>query len=74
MKTWGFGESYENAEKQKEIYGNRRTEKYNISKNRIPEKTLGVINISLEMAEGKIREPEEKSTNITKLKREKKKT
>ena len=42
-------------------------------KNRIPEKTLGVINISLEMAEGKIREPEEKSTKITKLKREKKK-
>lgn len=42
-------------------------------KNRIPEKTMGVINISLEMAEEKIREPEEKSTNIIKLKREKKK-
>lgn len=34
---------------------------------------MGVINISLEMAEEKIREPEEKSTNIIKLKREKKK-
>lgn len=61
MNIWGFHKRYENVKKKNHME----------MKNTISDKILDGINISLKMAEKKIRKLEEKSTKITKLKRKK---